>query len=64
MVCSGQVGNIHFWQTIFNDHSVYPDFVSYLIKHEHWIHWKIGLGVVGEREKVNGRAKVRVLAAD
>lgn len=52
------------WRTIFNDRSVYPDFVSYLIKHGHWICWEIGLGVAGERMKVKGRAGVRVLAAD
>ncbi|BCR88899.1 uncharacterized protein ACHE_50097S [Aspergillus chevalieri] len=45
-------------------HPVYPDFMSYLINHCHWVSWEIMLGVVGERQKVTGRAELRVLAAD
>ncbi|BCR88900.1 uncharacterized protein ACHE_50098S [Aspergillus chevalieri] len=52
------------WQTIINSSSVYPDFVSYLIKHWHWICWEIVLGVAGEKQKVKGRAELKVLAAD
>lgn len=52
------------WRAIFNDQPVYPDFVSYLIKHRHWICWEVVVGVAGKREKVKGRAEMRVLAAD
>lgn len=40
--------------------SVHPDFMSYLINHCHWLSWEIMLDVVGERQKVEGRAALRV----
>lgn len=44
--------------------SVYPDFISYLIRHKHWLLWEISLSVAGERQKVGSSASLEVVAAD
>lgn len=44
--------------------SVYPDFVSYIVRHKHNLQCKLGLLIAGESQTVETSAPIKVLPAD
>ncbi|KAJ5087115.1 hypothetical protein NUU61_008422 [Penicillium alfredii] len=43
--------------------TIYPDFITYSIRHRHWAEWEVSLTVAGETMKVRMRTSLRVVAA-